>query len=79
MPFCFQGALITKLEAIECDVNQVFVEQEMLTLLVSKDNHECLNEGVSQMRVNQLIVIRANVSHAHLLYLLCVFVLGIRR
>ena len=76
MPFCFKGALITKLQAIECNVNQIFVEQEMLTLLVGKDDHKSLDQGISEMRVNQVMVIGTNVSHTNFLNLLCVLVIG---
>ena len=50
----------------------------MLTLFVGENDHESLDQGVSEMRVNEIMVIGTNVSHAYLLYLLCVLVLGER-
>lgn len=44
MPFCLKSALVAELKAVKCNVDEIFVEQKMLTLLVGKDHHEGLDE-----------------------------------
>ena len=75
MPLGLQGALVAIFQTIEGDVDQVFVHQKMLTFLISEDDHEGFDQRVSQMRVQQLLVVLFNVLHAYLLDLLGVFIL----
>ena len=48
-----QSAIIAELETVKCDINQIFVEQEMLTLVIGEDHHEWLNQRISHVDLNQ--------------------------
>jgi hypothetical protein len=59
----FNGAVIAELEAVEGDIDQVFVQQQVLTLVVRKNDHEGLDEAVSQVGFHQLVIVGSDVLH----------------
>jgi hypothetical protein len=74
VPFGLKSALVAKLKAVKSNIDKVFVEKQVLTLLIGEDDHKCFDEGVPEMRINQLLVIWADVFHANFLDLLCIFI-----
>ena len=44
VPFGLQGALVAELQAVEGNVDEIFIKQKVLTLFVGKDDHKGLDE-----------------------------------
>ena len=72
MPLSSNCAVLAELQAIESYIDEIFVEEQMLTLVVCEDNHECFDQGVSQMLVNSVDVLWVNIFHVNFFILLSV-------
>lgn len=52
MLFGFKSALVTRFKAVERNIDEIFVEQEVLTLFICEYNHKRLNQAVSQVNLH---------------------------
>ena len=57
MLFGFKRTVLILLEAVECNVNKVLVQKQMLTLVIGENDHEGLDQRISEMDLNKLFVI----------------------
>ena len=52
-----KSTVLILLEAVECNVNQVLVQEQVLALVIGENHHEGLDQRVSKMDLNKLFVI----------------------
>ena len=60
MLFGLKGALVTRFKAVERNIDEILVEQEVLTLFICEYNHKRLNQAVSQVNLHKLMVLRVD-------------------
>ena len=60
MLFGFKRTVLILLEAVECNVNQVLVQKQVLTLIIGENDHEGLDQRISEMDLNKLFIILIN-------------------
>jgi len=70
VPLGLQGALTTELEAVEGDVDEVLVQEQVLTLLVGKDDHEGLDQRVPQHVLDPVLVVGIDLLNVNFLEVL---------
>jgi hypothetical protein len=50
--FCFNCAFFAKLKAVESNIDQVSIKEQVLAHVVSEDDHEGLDQTVSHVHVH---------------------------
>ena len=56
MSLCLHGTVVGELKAVKSDIDQIFVQKEVLTVVVREDDHEALDEGISQHRFHLFFI-----------------------
>lgn len=72
MPLGRKRDITAELKTIEGNVNEVLVQQQVLTLLIGKDDHECFDEGVAENVLDGLGVGRLELLDVDVFELLSV-------
>ena len=72
MTLGLKGAVTAELEAVEGDVDEILVQEQVLALLVGEDDHERLDQRVPQHVLNRLDIIGINLLNVYLFELFSV-------
>lgn len=61
MSFGLYWAVVAELKTVKSDVNEIFIEEKMLTFVVGENNHESFNQRISEMLIHGISIIWINI------------------